>query len=332
VDFVFVSDAAYRSIVPFLCCGKVMPVEQDCTIDYLDAFVQSISPLMIICGATRYVSIDRFLIKVAQRRKIPSTVVLDEWYYYRRRFQNEQGELEYLPERVAIMDEYAYREAASEGVDKRLLKVTGSPALTDLLNTIKDYCASPPSLPDFLAQRMNAAVITYISEEFKADYSDHNDGSAKLGSYQGYDEDTVLSDILQILASIDREFILVEKLHPSSLKTVGWKQTSGSRIAHYAVKDCPLHAILWHSKLVIGMRSIALLEAAMMCKHSVSYQPNLRFENLCTAVKLGLVPFTQDKNSLRSWIEETVCMPEKEFKGIDYPFVRNDVFEAILGA
>jgi hypothetical protein len=58
---------------------------------------------------------------------------------------------------------------------------------------------------------------------------------------------------------------------------------------------------LWHSAAVIGMRSMALLEAALLGVPAVSYQPGLLGPNLCTAARLGAVPLLSDEASLASW-------------------------------
>ena len=48
-------------------------------------------------------------------------------------------------------------------------------------------------------------------------------------------------------------------------------------------------SLMWHSTLVIGMRSMALLQSALMGTPTASYQPNLIHKERCTAARLNLI-------------------------------------------
>ena len=56
--------------------------------------------------------------------------------------------------------------------------------------------------------------------------------------------------------------------------------------------------------MTIGMRSMAILEATLIGCRAASFQPGLLGPQLCTAVRLGLVPLLMDQLSLSAWISE----------------------------
>ena len=64
--------------------------------------------------------------------------------------------------------------------------------------------------------------------------------------------------------------------------------------------------MLWHSDAVVGMRSMALLEAALMGVPALSFQPGLIGEERCTAVRLGLIPQTTRADEAKRWLVETL--------------------------
>jgi hypothetical protein len=273
-----------------------------------------VKPTLIITGTTRFQSPDRIITSLCKQLKITTVAVQDEWYNYRMRFENDNGELQYLPDYIAIMDKVAYQEAVDEGIPQDILRITGSPALTKLYKMVLGFQQKPPPVPLFLKEYSKSKIITFISEEFIADYSCSGSGDdGKLGPFQGYNEETVLMDIIDILQRLQGEYVLIDKLHPGSAKIENAESTRNKRVIR--VRRTDLLSLLWYSDIVIGMKSVALLEAAIMGKPTVSYQPGLLFPNQCTAVKLDLIPMVTDKEKLEQWIfrkPEERCRAERK--------------------
>ena len=63
---------------------------------------------------------------------------------------------------------------------------------------------------------------------------------------------------------------------------------------------------------MIGMRSIALLEAFLIGLPSISYQPGLIGINRCTAVKKGLIECVVSQDGLHRWLANNIAGKSKK--------------------
>ncbi|MBF0143500.1 MAG: hypothetical protein HQL59_08580, partial [Magnetococcales bacterium] len=66
--------------------------------------------------------------------------------------------------------------------------------------------------------------------------------------------------------------------------------------------EWPLWQLIWHCDGILGMQSMAILEAALLGKQPASYQPGLCQPNQCTAVRLGLAEILLNQKDLHNWI------------------------------
>ena len=188
-----------------------------------------------------------------------------------------------------------------------------------------------PGLPDCIKKFPDFKVITFISEEYIKDYGDQdNSRDLKLGPFQGFDEEIVLQDILEVLTEIDGRILLIDKLHPSSTKNEGEEGFGENKVIIH-IRQTELAGLLWYSELVIGMKSMGLLEASLMEKTALSYQPNLLYENNCTAVRLNLVPMITKKEDFRTWLKENVSRPGRKHRRRRFPFINESAVNYILG-
>ena len=108
--------------------------------------------------------------------------------------------------------------------------------------------------------------------------------------------------ILNILREINIHCTVIEKLHPSEngdnlyvpeISSVKWQIIKGAT---------PL-SLMWHSSIIIGMRSMALLQSALMGIPTASYQPNLLSKERCTAVRLNLIPSFGNIFDMKKWLK-----------------------------
>lgn len=291
--------------------------------------LKEISPAAVVCGTTRYQGPERLLITAARRLRIRSIVLLDEWFNYYLRFQGIEGELSYLPDIICCQDEQARQEAAAEGIPPDRLFVTGSPSLSILTFKAEKFLTEPPVVPDIIKDKARP-VITFLHETHSVDYGSKPGESGLLGKFIGYTEHTVRQNIFDALRKIGENCTVVEKLHPSypgnELTPLG-----DGVVEWITVPNTDLLPLLWHSDLVVGMRSMALLEAAILGCSVVSYQPHLIGPQLCTAVRLNLIKSIYDKNELYHWLKENISIKSKSEGGLikRFPFVREDVLQNI---
>jgi hypothetical protein len=269
----------------------------------LAGLLEAAQPRACICGTTRFASPDRLVLRAAREAGVRSVVVLDEWFNYRLRFAApDTGELVYLPDAVAVQDRQAKEEAAAEGLPADICQITGSPALAELTRRARQFAAAPPSPPEVLRKALGRPVITFISETHAADYGTSTDSPGIFGPFLGYTEVTVRQAILEVLARGSAPVILVEKLHPAAAVDQATGVGLPATVDFRSTRQTDLWALLWHSQVVIGMRSMALLEATILGCEVISFQPGLIGPELCTAVRLGLIPKVERKDDLAAWL------------------------------
>ena len=269
----------------------------------LAGLLAELRPVACICGTTRFVSPDRLLVQAARAAGVRSVVVLDEWFNYRHRFEDPAtGELVYLPDAVAVQDRQAREEAAAEGVPAHICHITGSPALAELTRRARLLAAAPPKPPEILGDGAQRPVMTFLSETHAADYGTGPDSPGRLGPFIGYTEITVRQAILEALRRLGERVILVEKLHPAAPDKRDTGLDIPANVDFRSTRKTDLWTLLWHSTAVIGMRSMALLEAGILGCEALSFQPGLIGPEQCTAVRLGLIPKMDQPGEMESWL------------------------------
>ena len=264
------------------------------------SLLAALRPDALIVGRTRYISPERRLTCAARDLAIPSVQIVDDWMNYLFNVSDQIGDLKFLTNLVCCPNEMAVAEAAAEGVPPAHLVATGCPALSDLCDRLLAHAGTPPPPPQAITDHPNHMVVLFLSEPCVADNGDGVTPGAH-GPYMGYTERTVRADLAEAAALLGDAVLVVEKLHPSETKvpappalapSVAWHTTSRSALVDWIL----------HADMVVGMRSIALLESVMAGKPSVSYQPGLRIADTCTAARLGLVDALRSPTELKRWL------------------------------
>lgn len=302
------------------------------TLGDLSGLLQVTHPRACICGTTRFVSPDRLLVQAARKERIRSVVLFDEWFNYRLRFEDPgTGELIYLPDAVAVQDLQAKEEAAAEGVPSHICHITGSPALAELARRARRLAIAPPMPPEVLATREDRPVITFLSETHVADYGTGPDSPGQFGPFIGYTELTVRQVILEVLACLGEQVILVEKLHPAAGAHPEPVLPPPDNVDFRSTRKTNLWTLMWHSTAVIGMRSMALLEAHLLGCETVSFQPGLIGPELCTAVRLGLIPKVERPGDLADWLTPRMRRQGLPHRNIGlHEFARPDAADRVI--
>jgi hypothetical protein len=296
----------------YLDCIDDLRIRKYMSVENIVQFFDDVDPVAILTGTTRYPSMDRELIYQANQADVRSVVVLDEWYAYRERFVDpDTGELKFLPDAICVPDQNAWDEAVYSGLPGEKCNITGSVALADLTEKASEYLNVAPQIPQEISSRKGKRVVTFLSETYARDFGSAPGERGLLGDYKGYTENSVASDIWQILQLIPQSTLLVEKVHPADdTKKIGILDQSQTH-TWVRVKDVDLSTLLWHSDVVIGMQSMAILEAHIFGCCVVSYQPGLIGSDTCTAVRLGYVDRLIAPLKLKKWLNENL---ESEFE------------------
>ncbi len=260
-------------------------------------FFQKHSINLLVTGTTGDICSERYLIAVARELGIPSMAILDEWYNYGLRFQNENGDMVYLPDVICVQDQLSFEFAKEEGIPVEKLRITGSPSLFELSTQVRLFEEHPPDRPVMMKKDDERLMLLFLSERLGEAYGTEAGGKGSHGEYLGFYEGNVRCDLADALSALQQDVIVIEKLHPSEgmkpapshAKNVEWRVESG---AH------PIWPLLWYADCIIGMCTKALLEAAMLGRNAISYQPNAVRPELCTAARLGLVDLYTSKEQL----------------------------------
>ena len=201
-----------------------------------------------------------------------------------------------------------------------------------LTKKAQKFLDTNPDIPKFLVKNLEKPIVTFISETHAADYGTSPDSPGPLGPFIGYTEETVLDSVLNVLRELKSPVLLVEKLHPSA-EINKRSLVIPENVDLYSVRETDLLALLWYSDIVIGMRSMALLEASILgCEAVVSFQPKLIGPERCTAVRLELVQKLESEEDLKSWLANKLSsFNEKREKVIrPQPFAPEDAAERII--
>jgi predicted glycosyltransferase len=258
------------------------------------------NPDVVLSGRSiKRTSAERLFIICSRARGIPTVAIVDDWYDYRENFCDEQNNLTHLPDIVCCPDDQAKREAIADGLPREILKVTGSPALTALYEKLDQYSKSPPPCPDVIRKCSKHPIILFISEEIAAIKSNH---SRDNEYFLGYDQHSVREDLVEILSHQFDKCSVIEKIHPET-RGESYSRIEKANVDWWTLNNDDIYSLCWWSDLVIGMRSMGLMETAILGKPTVSYQPNLLQENRCTAVRKDLIRCCQSASTLQKWLD-----------------------------
>jgi UDP-N-acetylglucosamine 2-epimerase len=239
---------------------------------------------------------------------IPSMAVLDHWCNYGIRFSslttqelaqfNQQCDV--LPDYVCVMDEFARQEMANDGVPYERIRVLGNPHFETLL--IKTGVA-----PDVRKQfaHDDELLVTFASESNLED--------------NGYgDEKTAVAHLIEVLqhaaALQGKKVVLVIRLHPKEAmeKYAEYLDRPGIILD----KTTDGIALLMASDVVVSVSSMFLIEAVILGKPVISYQPSARNPDNFILTKSKTIPFIHTLDGLVK--EINTVMNLNAFSGYDH--------------
>ncbi len=263
--------------------------------------MDDVQPQAVLCGTAGYPSQDRALLREAQRHKAATVAILDEWYRYIERFLDPDDSEPYFPTVLCVPDDLARAEAAAAGIPEETMVVTGSPALAAVCDRVEGYEHTIPALPDIRPGTPRPWIV-FLSETHAAGYSAHPGQRGPLGPFLGYTEWCVAADIVKALADIASPCTLIEKRHPSDTSPLRALSLAPGQ-AWRSVGRLALGPLLWHADLVVGMRSVALIESALCGRPTLSFQPGLLPPHQpSTAERVGLVESARSAADLIAWL------------------------------
>jgi hypothetical protein len=243
----------------------------------------------------------------AKEKNIPSIAVLDQWENYINRFSGRgTGEcMMFMPDKICVMDELVKSEMMRDGFLEDRLCITGHPAIESFAKMIAAYRKSPNR--EMLAESRSGLRLLFFSQPIKKYY----------GNMLGYDECTVLRDIVSAFSALEKaigeKIDLLCKLHPKNSKedfrTLDRKKRA---VARFIVDEYPNCELIVGSDIIVGISSIMLLHSLLAGVPTISYIPgDFGAANLPMPVRIGAISRAQNKNDLTNLMIR--LMTDKKF-------------------
>jgi hypothetical protein len=231
--------------------------------------------------------LEKQFISIAAEFEIPSLSLLDFWTNYTWRFSDDQGNLDYMPDKIAVMDQYAFDEMVREGFDPESLVITGQPVFDDLAEWQNSFSpARSKEIRMSLGLEADEYFVLFASQPLTSLY-----GTDILEErYLGFDEWTVLELLIDSLERIKEETAanihLVIRPHPRESAEM-FQGFNSDLIPISVVHGGTARSQVMAADLVIGMNTELLVEACYLGCIAVSLQPGLRHPDRLPTNRLG---------------------------------------------
>ncbi len=261
--------------------------------------------------------LEKQFISIAAELGIPSLTLLDFWTNYSWRFSDQDGNLVYVPDKIAIMDGYAFNEMVLEGFDPERLVITGQPVFDDLAAWHEAF--SPrrrTEVRESLGVEEQEYFVLFASQPLTSLY-----GTDVLEEkYLGFDEWTVLESLIENLEKIKLEtgakIHLVVRPHP---------RESASLFMSYHSDVLPITVVdsgtarsqVMAADLVVGMNTELLVEACYLGCIVISLQPGLRHPDRLPTNRLGFSRAVYNQKEIKPLLEELLLDKDARKKMLD---------------
>lgn len=282
----------YRTIKDY----GISEITLDSMKELLEQEKQDLEPSLVITGTSspnlgEKDAIEKNLILAAKESDIKTISLLDFWSEYVEKFSNmtEGIKFQYLPDKIAVLDEYAKDEMIELGFPPKKLVVTGNPSFDGLEKMV---------LPEDETERIrkkygdNDLLFFYAANAFRSD--DHG--------YWDLDNIELLEHALYGKAD------LVIKLHPRMPEDEKYEIKEYLQLTdmHLEYAKDPLDLIL-ASDVTFTPFSTLGVKAAYMGKPIISLQPGIRGRDWLHALTAkAIIPVGYDKETCRTLIEKSL--------------------------
>lgn len=227
--------------------------------------------------------LEQNITKVSRINNIPTLAVADIWARFAPVFGNETDSakrFDYLPERVAVMNEASRQQMLKEGFPDSVIVVTGNPYFDDIVELKESWQNSDTErVRSDLGILQDKYVIMFASQPIELHYG----SDISNPKFLGYTEKTALKELIDALSKIKHPasgITLLVKVHPREKQSDLEEITANTNLdirfdGSYNVR----HTIL-ASNLVISPFSTVLYESSLLDKPSLSLQPGLVKEDM----------------------------------------------------
>ena len=271
----------------------------------------------LVTGTSEKVTDDELFWRWANENHVPSLAFVDQWSNLTQRFECEN-----LPASIAVMDEAAKKALESYLSGRSQVLITGSPAFNTLKDTVKAF-------PRMSSQ---TRILFVLEPDISGQTED------EIRARQGFTEYDCLRASVKATCDYARQhgipIVFTLKPHPRDDQ----ERIQGLITKlHADVSELPVEIwarsrveALVESDVVMGMRSMLLLEAAIVHKPVISIQLNRKTPCLLTddrqQIKLAV---TEEK--IGQYLHAGLTTPSAQEDGADIqPFNATERFLKIL--
>lgn len=261
-------------------------------------------PDILVTGTSESVEDDAKYWAWASERGVPSIAFVDQWVSYGQRFSpSRSGRVEVEPDIIAVVDARAERRMREAGASAARLVVVGSPALDDL-RPRKDGAAE--SLREGLLSEHQASRVALLATEPLPGSPD------EVRASHGFTDLDCLVAALSALSaqavSSGHRIVAVIRAHPRDTPARLLSLQRPRDGITILTRSDPKRAALLSSDIVLGMRSMLLLEAAFAGRPTVSVQLERKTESDLTDDREGIV-VAESEASLIGAVRAALSLP-----------------------
>jgi hypothetical protein len=234
----------------------------------------SFFPQVAIINSLVTRDLEKNLICHLKKINVPIISPIDTWNFFKFRFspvekETSGEELRFLPDCVLVVDSYAKEQAIKDGIPEEKLFITGNPHFENLrlIYQQEKVTESVENLRKQWEISSSEKIIVFASEILSKLLQQN------IKEYPGYNEVEVLEAIAGVLEKFSRQIFLLIKVHPYEDPTTFLQQPFLQNIRHRICQDLDALVAIKLADMVIGMRSMFLIEASSLGKQTISYQP-----------------------------------------------------------
>ncbi|WP_130472751.1 hypothetical protein [Candidatus Magnetaquicoccus inordinatus] len=289
-------------------------------------------PDFLFTGTSADDMAEKYLWQAARELGIPSFAILDQWINYGLRFSRHGVSelaafhahpiLEFLPDKICVMDDFAKQEAIQEGLEADRIIVTGQPYFETVLKRAQSLI---PSFRRIHAVSGNTLLLVFASEPITTTYHETESGP----HFWGYTELSILRSVLTALSQLpDLDTLcLVIRPHPKEGRAHFDSLLNDISPSFRVLVDStsPSLDLICSSDLVIGMSSMFLLEASLVGQRILSVQIGLHRPDPFVLSRMGVTKSVTLEHDLFEKLTHTLKKPPN----ISYTFIHNPVERVI---
>ena len=227
--------------------------------DSLSAELARVEPDLVVTGTGHYSDLERMTWLAAQERGVPTLAAIDAWVNFPERFICT-GDARYVqPDALCVIDERCRERLAADERCRARIHVTGHPHLEAVVDRLRPGCATRAANP--------IPLVAFFSNPVG--------GSHANDSPPVYDQFSVVDDLLSGLAECGPVRLEIQ-LHPREdpARWATWiAATKAAPTVDVRLSERSTSQLMVAADGVVGITSMALVEAALLGKPLMSLQP-----------------------------------------------------------